>query len=62
MNIFAWLRRKVRDTVIGGVADAMTELLAVDGAPEEIEAVIEGRVVVQAERNGTARQLARREK
>lgn len=56
MNIFAWLRRKVRDTVIGGVADAMTELLAVDGAPEEIEAVIEGRMA--QERNG--RQLARR--
>lgn len=58
MNIFAWLRRRVRDSVIGGVADAVTELLAVDGAPEEIEQVIEGRVVAPAERNG--RQLARR--
>ena len=58
MNIFAWLRRRVRDSVIGGVADAMTELLAVEGAPEEIEAVIEGRTVPAPDRNG--RTLARK--
>ena len=58
MNAFAWLRRKVRDCVIGGVADALAELLCADGAPEEIEAVIEGRTTPRPERNG--RQVAAR--
>ena len=56
MNVFAWLRRRVRDTIIGGVADALTELLSADSAPEEIEAVIEVRVHVgQPSENGTGR-------
>ena len=41
-DVFGWLRRKAKDAVLGGVADAVEQVAAGDGPPdlEKLRAIL----------------------